>query len=454
MAHDRVLIITYIFPPSGGVGVPRFVAYTRYLPLHNCEPFVLTARNPATPAYDLDLAKKVPPETKVFRAFNPEIPYAVRDRFWKKIIAKEPAAYAEGAGAAKGTGLKSLARRAIQRIFCPDVQVIWVPFAIRAARRIIAKHRITTVILNLPPYSCLNIGVAVKRHFPNVKLILDFRDEWIDNYFDQFDSAASDYKLRLAQRLERSAVECADLVTAVTRSQLGQIRKRYPQQPDSKFIYAPNGFDPGLYANFKPRRAPDGKVIVTYFGTVYANPTYRPIVNYLDVADQLPDHLRSRLETRFIGRVAREAASFFDSRRHTIRQFGFMSKEAAMPYLEETGYNLIVTANPTTHGGKLFDYLGAGKPILALGPVEGELGQVVRETRMGWCVNPDDLPAIRALLLSAFERLDSGDTEWSPDWEAISQYQWPNLVARFVKLTGLGQPEPQQSEPHQSDPRP
>lgn len=437
MAQDRVLIITYLFPPTGGVGVSRFVSYARFLPRHNCEPFVLTVRNPSTPATDLDLARQVPPETEVYRVFSPGVPYALRDRFWKKIISGQP----DGAGKSAPSGVplwKSLTRRAIQRIFCPDVQVVWIPFAIRAARRIIARRQITTVILNLPPYSCLNIGVAVKRHFPNVKLILDFRDEWIENYFAQFDSAATDYKLRLARKLERSAVQCADFVTAVTRSQLAQIRNRYPEQPDGKFLYAPNGFDPGLYADFHSRPAPAGKMVVTYFGTVYANPTYRPIVNYLDMIDDLPEWIRSRIETRIIGRVAREAASFFDARRHTIRQLGFMSKQAAMPYLEETSYNLIVTGNPTTHGGKLFDYLGAGKPILALGPVKGELAQVIRETRMGWCVNPDDLPAIRELLLAAFDRIDKGAAEWAPDWEAIRQYEWPNLVERLVGLAGLG----------------
>jgi hypothetical protein len=434
MPRDRVLIITYIFPPTGGVGVPRFVSYTRYLPLHNCEPSVLTVRHPATPAYDLELARQVPPETKVYRAFNPEVPYALRDRLWKKVAAGHSVGTAEN----RPSAWKSAARRVIQRIFTPDVQKVWVPFAIRAARRIIAREKITTVLLNLPPYSCLNIGVAVKRRFPDVKLILDFRDEWIDNYLAQFDTAADAYKFRLAHKLERSAVESADFVTAVTRSQLAQIRHRYPEQPDAKFLYAPNGFDPTLYAKFQPRSAPGRKMVVTYFGTVYANPTYRPVLTYLEAVDDLPEPVRARIESRFIGRVSLEAASFFDSRRHAIRQYGFMSKEAALPYLEETGYNLIVGANPTVHGGKLFDYLGSGKPILALGPVEGEMAQLIRETKMGWCVDPEDRPAIRQLLLTAFDRIDRGEDSWSPDWDAIRQYEWPNLVARFVKLAGMG----------------
>jgi len=441
MARERVLIITYLFPPSGGVGVQRFVSYTRYLPRHNCDALVLTVRNSVTPLRDYDLARRVPADTKVYRAFNPEVPYDLRDRFWKKVIARQPAASPSSASSRGGGGWKAIARHAIQRVFNPDVQIVWVPFAIRAARRIIRRERITSVLLNLPPYSCLNIGVSVKRHFPGVKLILDFRDEWIENYLQEFDTAATDQKLRLARKLERSAVECADFVTMVTRSQLAQIRGRYPEQPDEKFVYAPNGFDPDVYENFHPRRSADSKMVVTYFGTVYVNPAYQPIFKYLDAVDSLPEHLRSRIETRFIGRVSREAAEYLQSRRHTVRQLGFMSREAAIPYLEETDYNMVPSANPTTHAGKLFDYLGMGKPILALSPPEGEIGQLIRETSSGWCVDPNDAPGISALLISAMERLDQ-NCEWHPNRDAIRQYEWPNLVARMVERMGLGAATP------------
>ena len=435
---DRVLIITYLFPPSGGVGVPRFVSYSRYLPKHDCQAFVLTVRNPATPTYDPDLARQVPPETRVYRAFNPEIPYDLRDRIWKRVLSGQAAVSGEAAKAGSGSSWKSLVKGAVQRVFSPDVQVVWVPFAIRQMRQIIARHKITAVIQNLPPYSCLKIAVAVKKHFPHVKLILDFRDEWIDNYFAQYDTAASDSKLLMARKLERNAVEGADFVTMVTRAQLAQIRRRYPEQPDSKFLYAPNGFEPDVYRNFRPRPAPDGKIVITHFGTIYDNPACRPFVNYLDAVDALPEEMRSRIETRMIGRVAREAAWYFENRKHTIRHYGFMSKEAAVPLLEESSYNLIVSANATTHGGKLFDYLAMGQPVLVLAPLAGEMVQVVRETRIGWCVEPDDRAGIREMLVRACERVNRGETSWEPDLEAIRRYQWPNLVARLAQLTGLG----------------
>ena len=78
-----------------------------------------------------------------------------------------------------------------------------------------------------------------------------------------------------------------------------------------------------------------------------------------------------------------------------------------------------------------------GKPILALSPPEGEIGQIIRETSSGWCVDPDDAPGISVLLISALERLDQ-NCEWRPNRDAIRQYEWPNLIARMVKRMGLG----------------
>ena len=190
--REAVLVVTYLFPPSGGVGRPRFVSYARYLPRHGCDVSILTVRKPATPTYDAELAKQVPPETRVFRAFNPEVPYALRDRIWKGILS---APRSENK-AARSSNWKRIPKELIQRVFNPDVQVVWTPFAIRAMRRIVASRGITTVLVNLPPYSCLRIAAAVKRYFPTVKLILDFRDEWIDNYLRMFDSAANRKKAR------------------------------------------------------------------------------------------------------------------------------------------------------------------------------------------------------------------------------------------------------------------
>jgi len=439
----KVLYVTYLFPPSSGVGVPRAVSYTKYLPDYGCQVLVLTARNPATPLYDLGLLKQVPPQTKVYRAFNPEVPYSLRDRLWKglsppRLHQARSTAIPSSPGSSLLKPVKSALRRAVQYLFCPDVQVLWTPFAIRLARRVIPQHGIDVVLLNSPPFSCLRIAVALKRDFPHLRLITEIRDDWLGYYLEYFDSAASPYKRRMAERIEGDAIRLSDYVVAVTPAQLQQIRDRYPDQPDCKFLCVPNGYDPGLFRNFKSRSHGQSRMLITYFGSVYSNPVYSP-QNYLDAIDSLPEQIRPHLETRIIGRVALEAAGYFHNRSSAIRQFGFMPQSQALPYLEETDYLLLIVDDPTAHGGKLFDYMATGKPILALSPLDGEVARLIQQTRTGWCVDPRDPAAIRAMIIRAYERFQSGEGPLpEPNWALIRQFAWPSLVAKLVKATALG----------------
>jgi hypothetical protein len=66
------------------------------------------------------------------------------------------------------------------------------------------------------------------------------------------------------------------------------------------------------------------------------------------------------------------------------------------------------------------------------------MAKVIRETNIGWCVDPEDRPAIRELLMFAVERFDDNKAEWFPNWDAIREYEWPNLVGRLARLAGMG----------------
>ncbi len=444
---SNVLLISYLFPPAAGIGSPRALSYAQYLPDHGCRVFVLTSKFATTPYTDPKLLAKVPGETEVRRAFNPEVPYAFRDRIWKRVaparLAREietGAAYADRGSAWMRPG-KELLRRVIQRVACPDAQVGWAHFATRAACRMVERDGIDTVLLNTPPYSSMGIAVALKRRYPQLKLIADIRDDWVGYYLPLFDSAATEHKRRIAVRLERELIECADYVSAVTPAQSRQIRQRYPEQPSEKFFYTPNGYDPEVFHGFQSRAHAQPGTVVTYFGSVYGNPVYSP-KHYLDAVDALPEEIRSRIETRFIGRVAAEAAPILSGRRSRVHQIGYMPQAEGIRYLEESDCLLLIASDPTTHAGKLFDYLATGKPILALTPPDGEIGRVIRETRTGWCVDPADPLAIRAALLDMDRRLRSGMRTLQPNWEAIRFYSWPQIIARLASYTGLGTGEP------------
>lgn len=442
----NVLLISYLFPPAAGIGSPRALSYARYLPNHGCRVSVLTSKYATTAYNNPNLLRIVPAETKVYRAFNPEVPYAFRDRLWKRVAPARLAPELERDASAKQSRswlhpAKELVRHAIQRVACPDAQVGWAHFATREAFRIVEEQGIDTVLLNTPPYSQMRIAVAVKRRYPHVKLIADIRDDWVGYYLPLFDSAATEYKRKIAVRLERELIECADYVSAVTPAQSNQIRERYPDQPAEKFLYTPNGYDPDMFGGFEARPHDPAGVVITYFGSVYGNPVYSP-KHYLDAVDSLPEEIRVRFETRFIGRVAAEAVPVLSGRAASVRQLGYMPQAEGIRYLEESDCLLLIASDPTTHAGKLFDYLATGKPILALTPPDGEIGRVIRETRTGWCVDPKDTEAIKASLLYLENRLRSGGQPMDPNWDAIRQYSWPEIVARMARSAGIGKSQP------------
>ena len=271
------------------------------------------------------------------------------------------------------------------------------PFAIRNARRIIREFGIDCVLVTAPPFSTFLTGIALKKACPHIKLISDFRDEWLRFYLTEFAFLSGDSTLQRAQAIERETVELSDLVLAVTETSLAEVRGRYPEQPDAKFAVIPNGYDPEVFAGFEPRSHDSGKLVVTHAGTVYrsASPHY-----YLDALDALPaEGIRSQFETRFMGRIADEEVAGLLNRGSCIKTLGNLPQAQAIKNMEETDYLLLTMTNDYSVPGKLLEYLATGKRILAFSPLHGEVAKILSETRAGWCAAPDDPEGIRRMLL-------------------------------------------------------
>jgi glycosyltransferase involved in cell wall biosynthesis len=434
-AMRKVLLITYMFPPSGGVGVQRALAYARYLPEHGCKLTVIAARHSAMPVSDPSLLAAVPESVGVVRAFNPEPPYAVREKVWKHLAPPHRASGSVRAGS-RGLlgGVKAGLRSAFQNMLFPDAQAIWVPFAVRAAIREV-KQGADTVILNVPPFSTLKVGIELKRRFPALKVIADFRDDWMGYYIQQFDSP-DERKLEKSRGLERAAVESSDIVSMATRTWAEDMRTRYPEQDPGKFIVTTNGFDPEQFRTFTPVCRDDGKFVISYFGTCHNNRIYSP-ENFLSALDGLPASIKESIETHFIGRITPEADILLHGRQVTVSKLGFVSKAEGVRLLQGADLLLLIATDPTSHAAKLFDYIATGKPILALSPPGGEIDRLIRQTGTGVCADPGDVVAIREQVLRLFECSRNKRTLFRPDLAAIGRYSWQSVMREFAERIGL-----------------
>ncbi|MCL4401888.1 MAG: glycosyltransferase [Acidobacteria bacterium] len=420
MVRQKLLIIAYLFPPAGGIAVQRALSLAKYLPDLGYEVHVLKARSMG-PAPDPGLLKHVPPAITVHEAFAPEIPFRLRQRLWSTL--------SRGGKATRKRRFspRAMAVRLAKRIFCPEPEILWTPFALRAARKIIREHAIGTVLITAPPFSSFVIGCVLKRDFPEVALVSDFRDEWLSFYLKDFEFQSDPYTRRRAEAIERGIVQASNRVVAVNPSSLNEIRNRYPEEPGAKFVCVPNGYDPEVFACFKPRPHRGNRVVVTHMGTAYntASPRY-----YLDALDEMPEAVRTQVETRFIGRVSDGERAILEGRKSAVRVLGFMPQSEALRMVEETDYLLLTMTNDISVPGKLFEYMATGKPILALSPRRGEVQRVLAETRAGWCVEPGDRAGIQAML----QRACQGSNGFAPDREAIRRYERPRLAAEYAAV--------------------
>ncbi len=422
-----------MFPPAGGIAVQRALSFARYLPEAGVDVEVLTARNPAVPVIDPGLLDKVPPQVRIHRTFTPEISFAMRQRIWRlmsggKKNGAQPAAAAKKAAPPGGKkGLAQIARS----ILTPDPEVVWVPFARHAAVRLLKERPFDAVMTTAPPFSTLMVGTYLKKRFPHIRLISDFRDEWLNFYLNTFDFHSSPSIRKKAAGIEREVADQSDLILSVTPGIVAELQGRYPHLPASRFACIPNGYDPASFRDFRPRPHGRGKVVITHAGTVYKSsaPTA-----FLDALDALPDEIRQRFEIRFAGRVSDDVKSVFDGRKADLRFLGFLPQAEALKMLEETDYLMVTLLDSHHVTGKLFEYLATGKPILAFTPAGGELDRLLAETGMGQCADPADRAACLHLLLRAEQAQRSGEAFSVPCPDAVRRYERPAHAAQLAAL--------------------
>ncbi len=411
----------------------RALSLAKYLPAQGFDVHVLSASNAGAPVRDPGLLSHLPPSVSLHRAFSPELPFHFRKRLWS--LVSRPHTSTSPEDSRSPSAWKDFLSRTARRVFSPDPQVVWVPNAIRAARRIIRRHGIQAVLVTAPPFSVFLIGNSLKRSFPSIRLISDFRDEWLRFYLTDFEFLRDDSIRRRAEQIERETVTLSNLVVAVTDSSLREIRSRYPAQPDSKFALVHNGYDPeALQPLFESRSAPAAprdKVIITHLGTAYrtASPSW-----YFQALDLLPHDLRSRIETRFIGRISETEQQLLASRGPGVRILGFLPQQEALRWIADTDYLLLTMTNDFSLPGKLFEYLASGKPIIALSPPNGEVARLIAEAEAGWCVPHDRPDAVRDVLAEAVRLALAGRPPFRTRREVVEQYQRPRLVAAYASL--------------------
>lgn len=391
---NKVLIVTYYWPPSGGAGVQRWLKFAKYLPEFGWEPVILTVdpQYAAYPVIDDSLNEDLPPDLRVYTTKATDY-FAV----YKKDKTKIPSA---GFANSVDNTLKGKLLRFIRgNFFLPDPRKGWNKYAIRKASDIIEKTGIKHIITTSPPHSTQLIGLKIKKKYPEIKWIADLRDPWTDiYYYKQF--YPTFFSKRIDSNYEKKVLKNSDKIITVGTS-LKNIFSSKQKGIESKIEVITNGYDDKDFKGIESTNP--AKLTITYVGTL--SDIYP--VEGLVAALKRMKHEGIDFALRFVGSASEKTrqlilANIPDT---SVEFLPYVIHSEAVKYMLSSTILLLIIpshqSNKSILTGKLFEYLATGKPILCLGPTDGDAAEIIKSVGAGSVFNYNSNDAIHQFLVQS-----------------------------------------------------
>jgi Glycosyltransferase len=373
---NKVLIVTYYWPPSGGAGVQRWLKFSKYLPEFGWEPIILTVDPDyaAYPVTDFSLKEDLASSVKVYS--TPATNYF---SIYKKDISKIPAA---GFANSVDNSLKGKILRFIRgNFFLPDPRKGWNKYAFKKACELIEAEGIRHIITTSPPHSTQLIGLKIKKKYPTIKWIADLRDPWTDiYYYKQFYPTFISKWIDL--KFEESVLKKADKIITVGAS-LKNLYSLKVQGVENKTEVITNGYDEDDFSGIIPTIP--AIFTITYVGTL--SDIY-PLDGFLNALHIFKEKGNEYM-LRFIGTVSKYQKDLIQSKAgdSTLEFIPYIDHTTAIEFMLKSTVLLLIIpdhqSNKSIITGKIFEYIASGKPIICLGPVDGDAAGIIRDTGHG-----------------------------------------------------------------------
>ncbi|MFC1725340.1 glycosyltransferase [candidate division KSB1 bacterium] len=428
----KVLIIVNQFPPFGGGGVIRVLKFVKYLPEFDWEPIVLT-RDFSKNLFvqDEDLLKEISSKTKIFR-----VPSLEPTGLTKKLKNLN-----NGNGNSKTVNnsygfiyhyLKKIRDFIFRTILIPDQDILWVKRAIKKAEEIIKEEKIDVIFSSSPPDSTHLVGYFLKKRFPELKWVTDYRDTWYfrDGY------KKSGIRKRIYLFLEKKMVNSSDGTSLVHNTIQNKDIDEIKDNLKSKIVLIPNGFDEEDFKNIN-----NGKTneifTLTYAGSILG---YRKNQSLLEALKLFKGHSgNGKINVKLMGIIDedyKEEINQLDLN-DIVKVHGFLSHKEALEQLSNSHAILFVqTSNKEESivpSGKIYEYLRIGKPIFAL-VQDGVVKNIINQFKAGLAVDPDNPEEI----IQGLEELKRNYTQYDNlqkiDTVFLKQHERKELTRQLAEL--------------------
>jgi len=418
----KVLIVTYHFPPRSTVGSLRPAGLAKYLPEFGWQPIILTARLPGGPA----------PEFKVI-----ETPYHDTMGFGKRFLGLDSDQNVMTQIAQLKKKLHIRSEKSVLDFLLvawgevaayPDPQKGWRAFAVEAGNNFLQQESVNAMISTSSPVTSHIVAKELKEKH-DIPWIADLRDLWTQNHYYPY----SPLRRAIERRLELKTLHKADALVTVSEpaySKLGTLHK-------GKSIYViGNGFDPTEVNS--PEIDLTDKFTITYTGNLYPG-KQSPEPLFAALRDLIAQGIMDAkdVEVRFYG----AEAGWIDKQaerhglRDIVKQFGIVPREVALNKQRESQLLLLLKWNnpkeQQAYSAKIFEYVAARRPILAIGGPNDVLSELLDDTKAGF--SGSTVEEIKGILSESYQEYrNSGKVTYHGEEDKINRYSQREMARKFA----------------------
>lgn len=401
----KVLLITYYWPPAGGPGVQRWLKFVSYLPQFGIEPIVYIPENPAYPILDKELVQQVPSGVTIIKQ-----PIREPASFAEKLFGKKTKQLQSGILPAERTSFITQTMLYIRaNFFIPDARVTWVKPSVTFLKDYCVQNQINTIITTGPPHSLHLIGKQLQREI-KVKWLADFRDPWTTiHYFAQLPLRNS--ALRKHKKLEKNILAAADVIIVTSKP----TKTEFEKLTHKPIHVITNGYDEKQL----PKEAIplDAKFSIAHIGSLLSDRNPKQLWKALaDLLKTYPS-LKNDLQITLAGVVSEEVLMSIAKAglKEYVQNLGYVSHAEAIRLQHASQILLLLEMDKEETKvilpGKLFEYMAAKRPILAIGPEEGAIEFILKETQAGVYYSYKESTAIYRYLKSQYHTYKTGNIQ-------------------------------------------
>ncbi len=416
----KALIITYYWPPAGGSGVQRWLKFVKYFRDFGIEPIVYTVENANYPIQDASLQKDIPNEIEILKQPIWE-PNNLLSFFGKKKT--ESAGFLNPNPTFFGKILQYIRAN----YFIPDARKFWVKPSVKFLKEYISKNNIDVVITTGPPHSLHLIGLQLKQQL-GIKWISDFRDPWTEiDYFHQL--PLSKKAIEKHHQLEQKVLKLSDAVLVV-----GETMKENYQPFNKNIFVVTNGFD----GEIEEIKELDTSFSITHIGLMNAD--RNPTMLWKVLAEILSENIDFTLDfqLKLIGKVDASVKNDiikYDLDKNVVL-VDYVSHNEVVEFQKKSQVLLLIVNNvPSAKGiltGKIFEYLMAKRPILAIAPANGDLAEILNNSNAGKVIDFNDEISLKNHILELYSQFKNGNLTINSN--GINKFHRKELTKKVVEI--------------------